>query len=125
MADKRIEGLKSLEQELTLEKKNYEPGWQDLSKYFRPLKTDITSDKTPGDKKDFFVSSNAVVAFGSIVYNIVAGVVHSHKTLITSRTHGSHSVFTPQTFAKGNATPLVLSSSDKYLHKFLKEPKWH
>ena len=50
MADKRIEELNNLYNDLQSTRKNYETNWQDTAKYFRPIKTDITSEKTQGDK---------------------------------------------------------------------------
>ena len=72
MADKEIEELEYLYNDLAGLRKNFETEWQNTAKYFRPIKTDITSEKTPGDKKDMFVSndSTAVVAlenFASIL----------------------------------------------------------
>lgn len=61
MADKRIEELNNLYGVLQLTRKNYETNWQDTAKYFRPLKTDITSEKTQGDKKDLFVANDSTM----------------------------------------------------------------
>ena len=61
MADKRIEELNNLYGDLQLTRKNYETNWQDTAKYFRPLKTDITSEKTQGDKKDLFVANDSTM----------------------------------------------------------------
>jgi hypothetical protein len=43
MADKGIEELNNLYNDLLTNRKNFETNWQDTAKYFRPLKTDITS----------------------------------------------------------------------------------
>lgn len=72
MADKEIEELEYLYNNLKVIRQNFETEWQNTAKYFRPIKTDITTEKTPGDKKDMFVSndSTAVVAlenFASIL----------------------------------------------------------
>jgi hypothetical protein len=61
MTDKRIEDLNNLYNDLLTNRKNYETNWQDTAKYFRPLKTDITSEKTAGDKKDLFVANDSTM----------------------------------------------------------------
>jgi len=61
MADKQIEDLDNLYNDLLTIRKNYETNWQDTAKYFRPIKTDITSDKTQGDKKDLFVANDSTM----------------------------------------------------------------
>ena len=61
MADKRIEELNNLYNDLLTNRKNFETNWQDTAKYFRPLKTDITSEKTAGDKKDLFVANDSTM----------------------------------------------------------------
>lgn len=61
MADKRIEELNNLYNDLLTNRKNFETNWQDTAKYFRPLKTDITSEKPAGDKKDLFVANDSTM----------------------------------------------------------------
>jgi hypothetical protein len=58
-SNKEIEELNNLYNDLLTVRKNYETNWQDTAKYFRPIKTDITSDKTAGDKKDLFFANDS------------------------------------------------------------------
>ena len=65
MANKQIKDLINflinLYNDLLTIRKNYEPNWENSAKYFRPIKTDITSDKTQGDKKDLFVANDSTM----------------------------------------------------------------
>jgi len=58
----QIKELNKTFDNLNTVKKNFETIWQDTAKYFRPIKTDISSEKSIGDKKDFFIVNDSTMA---------------------------------------------------------------
>ena len=61
MADEKIKQLEDLYNSLASVRKNFETNWQDTAKYFRPIKTDVSSEKTAGDKKDLFIANDSTM----------------------------------------------------------------
>jgi hypothetical protein len=81
MSDELLKELKNLNDSLTINKKNYEAGWQDTAKYFLPTKTDITTEKTAGDNKSVFelYDSISVVSLDNFA-NILNGTLTNKST---------------------------------------------
>jgi hypothetical protein len=81
MSDELFKELRNLDESLNAVKKNYEPVWQDTSKYFLPTKTDVNTKKTDGDFKDVFelYDSITVVSLDNFA-NILNGTLTNKST---------------------------------------------